>query len=94
MSRTSVFKIQVRTGSDDKNALLLLEGGELVAILVELADESHGDARGNWVIETTFAPYPGGRPGAFPSAAHAADWISRNVCKWPFILGQDIVELR
>lgn len=93
MSRTSAYKIRVRTDSADNNALMLLDDGELVAILVELADESHGEARGHWIIETTFGLTSGGRAGAFARAEDAANWIGQHVCHRPFVLGHDIVEL-
>ena len=93
MLPTSAYKIRIRTDSADNNALLLLGDGELVAILVELADESHGDARGQWIIESTFGLSPGGRPGPFGSADEAAEWISQNICQQPFMLSHDVVEL-
>jgi hypothetical protein len=86
--------MRIRTDSADNNALLLLDDGELVAILVELADETHGDARGQWIIESTFGLSPGGRPGPFGSADEAAEWISQHVCQRRFILDQDIIQLR
>lgn len=94
MSPTSAYKIRIRTDSADSNALMLLDDGELVAILVELADESHGDGRGQWIIETTFGLNPGRRPGPFACAADAANWIGQHICHQPFVLGQHIVELR
>ncbi|HVF37135.1 MAG TPA: hypothetical protein VNA29_04255 [Sphingomicrobium sp.] len=72
---------------------MLLDGGELVAILVELADESHGEARGQWIVETTFGLNSGRRPGSFACAADAANWISQHICQRPFALDQGIVEL-
>lgn len=76
MPPTSAYKLRIRTDSADGNALMLLDGGELIAILVELADECHGDGRGQWVIETTFGLDPGRRPELFACAADAANWIS------------------
>ncbi|MGI8610669.1 MAG: hypothetical protein ACR2KH_00100 [Sphingomicrobium sp.] len=94
VSRTSAYKIHVRTDSADSNALLLLDGGQLVAILVELADDCHGDACGHWIIETTFGLNDGRRPGSFACAADAANWISQHICHRPFVLDGDIAELR
>jgi hypothetical protein len=85
--------MRIRTGSADNNALMLLEHGELVAILVELADESHGDARGQWVIEAVFGLGPGRRPQTFASASDAARWVGEHCCCTPFELTGDIVEL-
>ncbi|MEO5809554.1 MAG: hypothetical protein ABIR51_05770 [Sphingomicrobium sp.] len=93
MSQTSAYKLRVRTDSADSNALMLLDGGELVAILVELADESHGEARGQWIIEATFGLKPGYRPEFFNCAADAGNWISQHISDRPFDLGSHIAEL-
>lgn len=94
MSQTSAYKTRIRTDSADSHALILLNDGELVAILVELADESHGVDRGKWIIETTFGLHPGRRPEPFADAAQAAYWISEQICGRPFDLGSQILELR
>lgn len=86
---TSAYKTRIRTGSADNEALLLFDDGELVAILVKLADESHGDARGRWAIEAVFGLSPGRHPEAFDSARDAARWIGRHVCRKPFELSED-----
>lgn len=93
MPTTSAYKIRIRTDSADSNALLLLDEGELVAILMELADEGHGDRRGQWIVETVFGLNPGARPGFFPCAADAAGWIGEHVCKRPFLLAEKILDL-
>jgi hypothetical protein len=90
---TSAYKIRIRTDSADNNALMLLDNGELVALLVELADESHGDARGRWAIEAIFGLSPSRHPEAFNSASDAARWIGRYICHKPFELSDDVVEL-
>ena len=93
MSQTSAYKLRVRTDSADSNALMLLDGGELVAILVELADECHGEARGQWIIESTFGLKPQYRPEFFAGAADAASWVSQHLCDRPFDLDGHIAEL-
>lgn len=93
MSRTSAYKVRIRTDSADSNALLLLDDGELVAVLVELSDCSHGDACGQWVVETTFGLDHGRLPEPFACAADAASWISRHMGDRPFVLDRPIVEL-
>ena len=90
---TSAYKIRIRTDSADSNGCLLLESGELIAILMELADESHGDERGQWVIETVFGLNQGRRPRTFACAADAAEWIGEHVCHQPFLLEQHLVML-
>ena len=94
MSQTSAYKISIRTGSADSDGLMLLDGGELVAIMVQLADECHGDARGKWVVESTFGLNPVRRSGLFPCAADAAAWISEQIGHRPFMLNQKLVELQ
>lgn len=91
--QTSAYKLRIRTDSEDSNAIMLLDEGELVAILVELADECHGEARGQWIIETTFGLSCGRRPGAFACATDAANWISEHIGQRPFVLTRPIVEL-
>ena len=93
MSPTSAYRIRIRTGSADENALLLLAGGQLVAILVELADAGHGDERGKWAVETTFGLKHERVPNSFASAADAAIWVSNHICQKPFMLGAQLIEL-
>lgn len=93
MPPTSAYKVRIRTDSADNNALMLLDGGELVAILVELADESHGDGRGQWIVEAIFGLNSGRLPEPFACAADAANWISQHIGHRPFVLDRQIVEL-
>lgn len=93
VSRTSVYRLRVRTDSADENALLLLADNELVAILVELADEGHGDERGNWMIEKTFGLGHARVPEIFSSASDAAGWVAENISNLPFLLGEHVREL-
>lgn len=91
MSRTTVYRLRVRTDSADENALLLLADNELVAILVELADESHGEDRGHWMIEKTFGLGQARVPEIFSSAEDAAGWVADNISNLPFLLDDDDV---
>lgn len=93
MSGTSIYQTRIRTDSADTNALLLLAGGELVAILVALDDEGHGDDRHRWTIEKIFGIGHERIPGTFASAAAAAAWISDHVCHLPFLLGESIPQI-
>ena len=94
MLRTSAYRLRIRTDSADDNALILLSGGELVAILVELADESHGDERGKWTVETVFGLQNNRTPGNFMSAGDAADWVSDQGGHHSFILDDSVAQLR
>jgi len=87
VSRTSVYQSRIRTDSADGNALLLLAGGELVAILVALDDAAHGEDRHKWTIETIFGIGHKRAPDTFACAADAAAWVSKHICHLPFVLG-------
>ena len=93
MSPTSAYRIRIRTDSADENALLLLAGGQLIAILVELADAGHGDERGKWAVETMFGLKHQRVPKNFASAADAAVWVSNHICQKPFLLGDQLDQL-
>lgn len=94
MLRTSAYRLRIRTDSADDNALILLSDSQLVAILVELADESHGDERGKWTVETIFGLGNGRYPRNYASAGDAADWVSDHLGLHPFILGDSVEQLR
>lgn len=93
MSRTSVYQSRIRTDSADGHALLLLAGGELVAILVALEDEIHGEDRHKWTIEKIFGIGHARAPATFASAADAAAWISEHICHLPFRFGDPIPQI-
>jgi hypothetical protein len=93
MSRASAYKLRIRTDSADGDGILLLADGELVAILIELADESHDEDRGKWVIETLFGLDPPASPALFNTADDAAAWVSQNVCHRHFDLDAPLLEL-
>ena len=93
MSQTSAYKIRLKTDSADSSAILLFEGGALVAVLVQLADESHGDDRGQWTIEATFGLNAHRRPNLFVSAKAAADWVSLHICREEFIVNEMMAEI-
>ena len=79
MLRTSVYQSRIRTDRAASNALILLAGGELIAILVALDDEVHGDNRHKWTIETIFGIGHKRAPDTFASAADAAAWVSDHI---------------
>ena len=93
MSGISAYRVGIRTNSDDENAVLLLASGQLVAILVELADEGHGEERGNWAVEAIFGLQHDRIPQSFPSAADATAWISAYVDRKPLMPKDDLIEL-
>ena len=87
MARTSAYRLRVKTDSADTNGILLLDDGELVAVLIELADESHGADRGKWVIETIFGLPMACPPTLFDSAEDAGAWVVSKCATAP-ICGQ------
>jgi len=93
VSRTSAYRVGIATSSDDEKAVLLLADGQLVAILVELADKGHGEQRGNWAIEAIFGLNHDRIPQTFPSATDAAAWISAHVGGQPFMPMGDLIQL-
>lgn len=77
MSATSTVAMKVRTGSADANGLLMMLDDQLIAILVELTDHIHGEARGRWALEHTFGLFNISAPETFASIDQAWDWVTR-----------------
>ena len=77
LPRTNNLAMQIRTGSADSNGMLMLLDDQLIAILVELADEIHGDACGRWALETSFGLFSSFAPETFVSLDQAWDWLLR-----------------
>lgn len=75
--RTATTALQVRTGSADSNGMLMFLDDHLIAVLVELTDEIHGDARGRWALENTFGLFNLSAPETFASIEQAWDWLGR-----------------
>lgn len=77
MSQASTIPVQVRTGSADKNGMLMLLDDQLIVVLVELSDKIHGEACGRWALESTFGLFNPSAPETFASIDQAWDWIRR-----------------
>jgi hypothetical protein len=67
--------IHVRTGNKDTEGRLALADGELVAVLVRLDDEIHGEDQGRWFLETAYGSLGRAMPPLFESLAEAEDWF-------------------
>lgn len=93
MSGTAIYQSRIRTDSADTNALILLAGGELVAILVALDDECHGEDRYKWAIERIFGGGHKRIPDSFATATDAAAWVSAHICHQPFVFAEPLVQL-
>jgi len=78
--------MQVRTGSADSNGVLMLLDDQLIAILVELSDEMHGEACGRWALENTFGLFNPSAPETFVSIEQAWDWLKRAAGGKPWLV--------
>jgi hypothetical protein len=64
------------TGSTDEDGYLVLASDKLVAVLVRLSEEVHGDAVGNWYLEVGFGPCDGPAHPVFETLDAAKAWIA------------------
>ena len=67
--------IRVATRCADKDGQLVLADGELVAVLVRLADAAHGRLVGSWYLEAGFGACAAARPPVFDTFEAAQTWI-------------------
>jgi hypothetical protein len=70
--------IRVDTGSVDEEGRLVLAGGRLVAVLLRLADEIHGDSCGGWFLEAGFGDLAG-ENRLFSTLEGAAEWLRQRL---------------
>jgi hypothetical protein len=69
----------VLTGCDDQEGYLVLADGQLVAVLVRLADEMHADQLGSWFLEAGFGPCRTTMPPVFDDLDEAQAWVRRQL---------------
>jgi len=69
----------VMTGSDDREGRLVLSDGQLVAVLVRLADAMHGKERGGWFLEAGFGPCQSPVPPVFGNLDEAQVWVRQQL---------------
>lgn len=63
----------------DRRGMLVLRTGLLVAVIVQLEDESHGDTYlGRWHFEATFDGLPSPVRQVFDDLDEIRRWIERN----------------
>lgn len=67
--------ILIDTRSRDEEGMLVFWDGKLVALLICLADECHGELRGQWFPEVLLGALSGRRPGLFESKTAALAWV-------------------
>ena len=70
--------IAVDTGSTDRDGMLVMANGLLVAVLVRLAEPEH-DNVGSWVLEAGFGRLQGRRVPTFPTLEEATRWLRRHL---------------
>ncbi|GJD48057.1 hypothetical protein OPKNFCMD_0773 [Methylobacterium crusticola] len=68
--------VQVLTGSDDTEGVLVFAAGGLVAILVHLSQE-HRDEAGMWFLEVGFGPVDDPRHPKFADLGAACAFITQ-----------------
>jgi hypothetical protein len=68
--------IEIMTGHADRQGQLVLADGQLIAVLVLLDDEIHGEDRGRWFLEAGFGPCQLPVQPAFSDLETAARWIT------------------
>jgi len=67
------------TGHADHEGQLVLADRQLIAILVRLDDEIHGEDRGLWFLEAGFGPCHGPSHPTFRDLEDAARWINERL---------------
>ncbi|MCJ2049380.1 hypothetical protein [Methylobacterium sp. J-070] len=70
--------IAVDTNSPDREGMLVIANGLLVAVLVRLAEPKH-DNVGSWFLEAGFGRLQGQRVSAFPTLEDASRWLRRHL---------------
>ena len=67
------------TGHADHEGQLVLADRQLIAILVRLDDEVHGEDRGLWFLEAGFGRVAHPNAPKFDSLDEAQTWIARRL---------------
>ena len=70
--------IAVDTGSDDRDGMLVMANGMLVAVLVQLATPDHEDA-GDWFVEVALGPLRAHLAPTFENLDDATRWMRRRI---------------
>jgi len=70
--------IAVDTGSLDREGMLVIANGMLVAVLVHLCAPDHAN-RGCWFLEAGLGPLRDLRPSAFATLNDATRWLRRHL---------------
>lgn len=73
--------VDIDTGSDDREGMLVNRDGRLVAILVRLS-EGH-DGAGKWFVEAGFGMLRDLRDTTFPTLETAREWFASQMTSAP-----------
>ena len=77
--RVTLQPVPVMTGCDDREGCLVLADGQLVAVLVRLADDMHGAQRGGWFLEAGFGACRSVAPPLFGDLDEAQAWVRQKL---------------
>jgi hypothetical protein len=73
-------QVRIATDSSDEEAFLLFSDGRLAAIIVRLAEPSHGNMKGRWFLECGFGDwYTAPFPEPFADADAAERWLMKRI---------------
>ena len=93
MPHCSAYQMDIRTESADKNAVILLYDGALVAVLVQLSGTVHPREQDRWTIEATFGVSDARVSETFFSAADAARKVGETIGKSGIELPGDVLRI-
>nr|WP_246733175.1 hypothetical protein [Methylobacterium sp. BTF04] len=70
--------IAVNTGSDDRDGMLVMANGMLVAVLVQLATPDH-EHEGDWFLEVALGPLRAHLAPTFANLDDATRWMRQRL---------------
>jgi hypothetical protein len=70
--------IAVNTGSDDRDGMLVMANGMLVAVLVRLSTPGH-EQEGDWFVEVALGPLRGHLAPTFGNLDDATRWMRQHL---------------
>jgi hypothetical protein len=82
MANHEMQPVRLRTGTKDQDGRLIFIEGDLVAVIVLLADEIHEQDRGLWSMEADFR-IAGPAPPLFNSPYEAVSWLLHQDARSP-----------
>ena len=78
--RIRLQPIRLLNENDDREGHLVMVDDQLVAVLVRLDAEEHGeDLRGKWFLEAGFGRCTSIKPPVFANVSEAQGWVQRKL---------------